>query len=116
MEEVYLAVRLVDHVLPDGLERAVLLALAVAAEADVSDRHLLSEVEQQTGQVDEVLAVGDKKSVLLLHVLGRLVLVLERGDVAEQARRRRESQSGVGNLSVDRVGQFLLGRVRVNVE
>lgn len=108
--------RLVNHVLPDGLERAVLLALAVAAEADVSDRHLLSEIKQQTGKVDKVLAVGDEETVLLLHVLGRLVLVLERGDVAEQARRRRESQSGVGNLSVDRVGQLLLGRVRVNIE
>lgn len=101
---------LVDHMLANGVHALVLLALPVTEEADIADGDLLGEVEKETLEVDEVFAVRDEEAVGELHVLDERLGRLARMR-AEEARRRGEPRSGVGDLGIDRLLNLLLGGV-----
>jgi hypothetical protein len=58
-----LAMALVEHVLPHGFEGAELLPLAIAVDADVAHSNLLTEVQDEALDIDEVLGVWDKEGV-----------------------------------------------------
>lgn len=63
-----LAVALVQHVFPDGVEGAEVAALAVAVEADIADGDLLAEVSEQAADIGDVFGVGDEERMRDKHV------------------------------------------------
>jgi hypothetical protein len=99
--EADLAMTLVNHVLPDSLHALVLLPLPVAVKTDVSDSDLLREVEDETGQVDKVLAIGNEEAMGELHVADG-VLGCGKGLMgAKEARGRGKTGSGESDSGVD---------------
>jgi len=108
-------VTLVDHVLPHSIHALVLLSLPVAVETDVSDRDLLTQVEDESRDVDEVLLIRNEESMSESHVLERILLRLS-SVRAEETRRRREPRSSESDFGVDRLGDLLLGSVGIDGE
>ena len=105
-----LAVTLVDHMLPHGVHALVLLPLPVAVETDVSDGDLLTQVEDESRDVDEVLLIRNEESMSESHVLEGIFLRLS-SVRAEETRRWREPRSSESDFGVDRLGDLLLRSV-----